>query len=140
MVDNPSYIDVNIFIYWLGNHPQLGQTAHQWIKKIETSTNQRYLTSSLTLYETTIIIAGLTGKTLKDQNLIDQIINALTSIKNLIIEPLQPADFPKATNLMRQHNIDLEDAIHLAVAMRKNAHEIISNDKDFDNTPLKRTI
>jgi AbrB family looped-hinge helix DNA binding protein len=35
MVDAESYIDTNVFIYWLGNHPTFGKKAHQWIKKVE---------------------------------------------------------------------------------------------------------
>jgi predicted nucleic acid-binding protein len=41
---------------------------------------------------------------------------------------------------MKDHNLDHEDALHLAVAKRKGAQEITSKDIDFDRTPLKRTI
>lgn len=57
-----SYVDVNVFVYWLGNHPVFGKTAYEWIKKIENASKGKYITSSLTLYQTLIIIAGLTGK------------------------------------------------------------------------------
>ena len=34
MVDKSRYyIDVNVFVYWLGNHPKYGQEAVNWIKK-----------------------------------------------------------------------------------------------------------
>ncbi|MCP8308097.1 MAG: type II toxin-antitoxin system VapC family toxin [archaeon] len=39
---------------------------------------------------------------------------------------------------MSKYNLDLEDAIHLSVALRVNAKEIYSKDADFDRTPLKR--
>jgi len=140
MVDNPSYIDINIFVYWLGRHPEFGETAHNWIEKIENAPRGRYITSSLTLYETLIIIAGLTGKTLKDKAFTEEAINAITHIKGLTIEPLKPEDFTKAADLMKEYNLDYEDSIHLAVAIRKDAQEIITNDKDFDTTPIKRRI
>jgi len=28
MVDEKKYVDVNVFIYWLGNHPIFGKTAY----------------------------------------------------------------------------------------------------------------
>jgi len=140
MVDQPRYVDVNIFIYWLGNHPKFGETAYKWIKKIDQSPRGEYVTSSLTIYETLIIIAGLTGKNLKDKNFVGDVVNSITHIKGLAIEPLKSEDFVKAVNLMNDCKLDYEDSIHLAIATRTGAQEIVSNDKDFDATPLKRTI
>jgi predicted nucleic acid-binding protein len=140
MVGHPRYVDVNIFIYWLGNHPKFGETAYKWIKKIEQSPPREYITSSLTIYETLIIIAGLTGKNLKHKNFVNNIVNAITHIKGLTIEPLKPEDFTKAIAHMNYCNLEYEDSIHLAVATRTGAQEIVSNDQDFDATPLKRTI
>ena len=31
-----------------------------------------------------------------------------------------------------------EDALHLAVALKANAEEIVTNDSDLDRTPLRR--
>jgi predicted nucleic acid-binding protein len=140
MVDNPTYVDINILVYWLGNHPKFGETAHKWIKKIENSQRGKYITSSLTLYETLVIIAGLTGKSLKDQAFTEAVVNSITRIKGLTIEPLKPEDFTKAVNLMKEYNLDYEDSIHLAVALRTSVQEILSNDKDFDVAPIKRNI
>lgn len=139
MVEPSRYVDVNIFVYWLGNHPKFGETAHQWIKKIE-STHNEYVTSSLTVYETLVIMAGLTGKNLKDKTFVEEVIHSLTHIKGLTIEPLRPEDFTKAVDLMNDYKIDCEDALHLTVATRTGAREIVSNDKDFDASPIKRII
>jgi len=140
MVDQPRYVDVNIFIYWLGNHPKFGETAYKWIKKIDQSPRGEYVTSSLTIYETLIIIAGLTGKNLKDKNFVGDVVNSITHIKGLAIEPLKSEDFVKAVNLMNDCKLDYEDSIHLAIATRTGTQEIVSNDKHFDATPIKRTI
>jgi predicted nucleic acid-binding protein len=138
MVDKSRYyLDVNIFVYWLGNHPKYGQTAQEWIKKIETSQRGEYVTSALTLYETLVIMGSLTGKNLKDKNFVQQVINPITSIKGLLIESLKSDDFKKAAELMNEYKLD---SLHLAVAIRTGAKEIISNDKDFDNTQIKRTM
>jgi predicted nucleic acid-binding protein len=134
------YVDVNVFVYWLGNHPKFTEAAQSWIRKIESSQRGEYVTSCLTLYETLIILGGLAGKNLKDKDFVGQVINAITSLKALTIEPLKSGDFKKAADLMGECGIDYEDSLHLAIATRVGAQEIISNDKDFDNTQIKRTI
>ncbi|MEM0482293.1 MAG: hypothetical protein QXM16_05355 [Nitrososphaerota archaeon] len=35
MVGPEVYVDTNIFVYWLGNHPTHGRTSYEWVKKIE---------------------------------------------------------------------------------------------------------
>ena len=99
---------------------------------METSPRGKYVTSALTLYETLVIIGGLTGKKLKDKNFVQQVINPITSIKGLVIESLRSEDFKKASDLMNECKLDYEDSLHLAIAIRTGAQEIISNDKDFD--------
>jgi len=140
MAEEKRYVDVNIFVYWLGNHPKFGETACKWIKNIENSSPGEYVTSSLSLYETLVIIAGLTGKTLKDKAFTEEVINAITQIKGLIIEPLKSEDFTTAVNLMNDYKLDYEDSLHLAVATRTGAQEMVSNDKDFESTPIKGTF
>jgi predicted nucleic acid-binding protein len=39
---------------------------------------------------------------------------------------------------MIEYELDYEDALHLAAALKSKAKEIIFNDQDFDKTPLKR--
>ena len=138
MVDSEVYIDINIFIYWLGNHPTFGKTSYEWIKKVEKAPRGKYVTSTLTLYQTMIIIAGLTGKNLKDQELTEEVVNSIKSLSGLKIIPLTMEDMTQAVKLMKEYNLDYEDAIHLASALRSKAKEMISNDDDFDKTPLKR--
>ena len=140
MVDTESYVDINVFVYWLGSHPSLGKTAYEWIKKIEDAPRGRYVTSTLTLYETLVIIAGLTGRSLKHIPLVEDVIGSITSLKGLMIDQLRTADFFQAVDLMKEYSLDYEDSLHLATALRTRAKKIISNDKDFDETPLARTF
>jgi predicted nucleic acid-binding protein len=139
-LDNPKYIDVNVFVYWLANHPEHGKIAQQWIKKAEESTKNTYLTSSLTLYETAVIICGLTGKNLKDKDYITQIISPITQIKGLTITPLTQQQYTHAAELMNKYKLDYEDALHLSTAIKAGAQQIISNNKHFDQiSQPKRT-
>jgi predicted nucleic acid-binding protein len=41
---------------------------------------------------------------------------------------------------MDKHKIDYEDALHLTAAIKAGATEIVSNDKDFDGTAIKRVF
>ena len=132
------YVDVNLFVYWLGKHPIFGETAHNWIQKIANSSPREYVTSSLTIYEALYTLAGLAGTNLKDKPFVQQITNALTQIKGLTIEPLKHEDLTTAAELMNNNKLDYEDALHLAVAVRAGAKEIITNDKRFNVTDLKR--
>ncbi|MGC8948857.1 MAG: type II toxin-antitoxin system VapC family toxin, partial [Thermoprotei archaeon] len=85
-----------------------------------------------------VIMAGLTGRNLKDKELVEEIVNPITSLPGLIVSPLTSEDVSKAVSLMREYDLDYEDSLHLAVAIRNKVKEIISNDQDFDKTPLKR--
>ena len=140
MVEKPRYVDVNVFVYWLGNHPEFGETARKWIKKIENSRPGEYITSSLTIYEMLPIMAGVAGKTLKNKELVEHVVSSITQIRGLVVEPIKEEDFVTALSLMSSFHLDYEDALHLAVATRIDACEILSNDKDFDKTPIKRII
>jgi predicted nucleic acid-binding protein len=139
-METTRYIDVNIFVYWLGKHPKFGETAYKWIQEIENSSGKTFFTSSLAIYETLVIMAGLAGKNLKDAAFVEEVTNSLTHIKGLTIEPLKPEDLTNAADIVSAYKIDYEDALHLATATRIKAQEIITNDKDFIKTPIKPTI
>ena len=85
-----------------------------------------------------MIIAGLTGGSLKDRSIVEGVVDPITNLKGLIIESLTPEDLRQASELMREYDLDYEDSLHLATALRTCVKEIVSNDKDFDGTPLRR--
>jgi predicted nucleic acid-binding protein len=139
-VDPEAYLDVNLFVYWLGGHPTHGEKAHSWIKSVENSVGGRYATSSLSLYQVLVVMAGLAGMTISDPGFVEKVHEAITGLRGLQIVPLTSTHFLKALDLMQVYSIDYEDALHLAVAMEEGLDEIISNDNDFDKTPLKRVF
>lgn len=139
-MDDTGYVDTNVFIYWLGDHPSFGEVAYEWIRKIDDAPRGGYVTSGLTINETLVIIAGLTGESLSDFSLVEGVIDSITSLKGLTIEALGPQDLTEAVTLMKEYGLDYEDSLHLTIALRKDVEEIISNDEDFDKTPLKRTF
>ena len=90
--------------------------------------------------QTTILFSLISARYLKDKAFTEEVITSITHIKGLTIEPLKSEDFTKAVDLMQEYRLDYEDSINLAVAVRKGAQEILSNDKDFDTAPIKRNI
>ena len=134
------YVDVNLFVYWLGGHPTLGRRSKDWIKRVEGGIDGEFVTSSLTLYETLVILAGLTGQNLKQQSFVRSVVGSITSLPGLKIIPLEVQDFMLALTYMHDYKLDYEDSLHLAAALRAGAKKIISNDSDFDRTPLERVF
>ncbi len=139
-MDPEAYIDVNVFVYWLGDHPSYGAQAHRWINMVENSVGEKYATSALSLYQVLVVIAGLTGETMKDAGFVEKVQSAITGLRGLQVVPLTSMHFSKALELMKVYSIDYEDALHLAVAMDEGFDKIVSNDDDFDKTPLKRVF
>lgn len=139
MVAIQRYVDVNVFIYWLGAHPKLGERSLKWIKDIETS-HKKYVTSSLTIYELTVILSSLTGKDLRDVRFVEEEVDAILSLRGLAIEPLVGQDLLQAPSLMKRYGLDYEDSLHLATALRVGAEEIVTNDEDFNKAPLRRVF
>ena len=86
------------------------------------------------------IISRLTDRTPKDTDTLASILEPLTSLPGLTIEPFRQEDATDALRLAKKYTLDYEDALHLATAQRAEAKTIISNDKDFDKTPLTRTL
>jgi len=138
MVVEENYVDVNVFVYWLGAHPTLGGKAKEWIRRIEEAPKGSYITSSLTVYEVLVILAGLTGHSLGDRGFVGKVLEAIFSLHGLEVIPVLREDYSRAYELMEKYRLDLEDSIHLATALREKAAKIISNDIDFNKTPLTR--
>ncbi len=127
------YYDVNVFVYWLGGHPEYGERAKKWIREAEVG---KAYTSSLTPYEVVVVLANIANKTIRDTSFIREVLEAIRSIKGLKIVSLTWNDYVKAARFVDSY--DLEDALHLAVALRMKVDEIVSNDRDFDKGPLRR--
>ncbi len=133
-----SYVDVNVFVYWLGGHPVYGARAREWIDAVARSPKGVFFTSSLTFYEVAVMLAGITGRDLNDVWFVKKLASAFRELKGLEVVQLEAYDCVRAIVLMEKFRLDLEDALHLATALRLCARRIISNDADFDRAPLTR--
>jgi len=134
-VEPEGYVDVNVFVYWLGGHPAFGESALEWVRRVESASRGKYVTSSLALYEVVVVLAGLTGRSLRDGGFVGEVLGAVTGLPGLLVVPFSLEDLVEGVELMGRYGLDFEDALHLAVALRVGARKIISNDGDFDGIP-----
>lgn len=128
-----NYLDINVFVYWLTDHPDFGETATGIIERVEMG--EKGVTSSLTPWLINVVLE----REVQDYSP-KLLMENLLSIRNLRITPLKITDYEKACSCAEQYGLDFEDAIHLSVALEEKAEKIYSNDEDFDDTPLKRVF
>lgn len=125
-----NYIDVNVFVYWLTNDPDFGETATTIIRGIELG--EKAATSALTLWQLHILLKK-ESKNYSERMLTEKI----RKLKNLSILPLTLKDFRDALAYQKM-GLDLEESLHYATANRVDAAFIYSNDTDFDNLSIER--
>ncbi len=128
------YIDVNVFVYWLNDHPKFGETATNIIERVESG--EKAVTSALTPWILHVLFEKTGLKWYSPGLLMDK----LSHIMNLDIVPIDADDYRNASILSDKYRLDFEDAIHLAVAIDYGADAIYSNDDDFDRAPIKRVF
>lgn len=127
------YVDVNVIVYWLTDHPKHGDVATRIMERIESY--EKAVTSSLTPWLVSVILSRET------ENFDEKVlIERLAEIRNLKIAPLKMDTYHRAVELIPKYKLDLEDSIHLATALEYNAEAIYSNDSDFDRCPIRRVF
>ncbi len=125
------YVDVNVFVYWLGDDPVFGEEATGIIERIEKG--ERAATSSLTPWLTHVALVTAAARNYSEEKLVEKFLE----LPFLRVEPLSLGDYEKAAGAMRRYGLDLEDGLHFALAERLKISEVYSNDRDFEKTPLK---
>lgn len=126
-----NYVDVDVFMYWLTDHPDFGEAAARILQRIEAKEDA--CTSSLTFWLLHVIFEREV-ENYSEKILIDNFLK----LENLKIVPLAVDDFTNAVECMEEFGIGLEDSLHYAVAKRMGSQVIYSNDADFDKTDIER--
>ncbi len=124
------YVDVNVFVYWLGDDAAFGDEATAIVKRIESG--ERAVTSAITPWLIHVVLRGL-GRGYDEEKMVAR----LGELGFLRMEPLVWADYQTALKAMDANRLDFEDALHLGVAQRLGIQEIYSNDGDFSKTTVR---
>ncbi len=98
------YVDVNVFVYWLGDDRVFGEKATAIVKRVERE--ERAVTSTLTPWLVHVILAGFWEGYDEERML------ARLGDLGFRLEPLPRADYQTALRGMEKHRLDLEDALH----------------------------
>jgi hypothetical protein len=147
------YIDVNIFIYNITNHPLFGGRSKKFLKrtelgKIKASTSivcLNELLHKLVLGEIAqkyeVSISKIPNLIKKQPDILDtlqsyDIVSKTQTMSNLFLIDLTPQIFSTARELMKRHYLLSNDAIHAATCKIHNIKNIATNDPDFERVPF----
>ncbi len=116
------FIDSNIFIYVVTNHPRFGATATRILKRVEEG--EEATTSTLTLCEVAWVFEAM-GR----QGDIKPTLEKILSYSTLRIEPFDSDDLIVGANLMVTERLDFNDAVNVALMERLGIDEVYTNDE-----------
>jgi len=115
------FIDSNIFIYSVTDHPQFGEKARHILERIERG--EEVVTTALVLCEVSWVLEAM-GK----QSHIKPTLEKILSFKGLKIVDFNTDDLLVGATNMQLYGIDFNDAVNIAVMTRIGVSEVYSND------------
>lgn len=115
------YFDVNVFVYYFLNDPKFGEKAYEWIK----TTDER-ITSVITPLQLIYVLSKILKKSTKEYELVNTIVSAFSDLNIQLVE----IPWDEIPDIIKKYKLDIEDAIHVASAMKENA-ELVSNDDEL---------
>lgn len=116
------FIDSNIFIYVVTNHPRFGATATRILKRVEEG--EEATISTLTLCEVAWVFEAMDR-----QGDIKPTLEKILSYSTLRIEPFDSDDLIVGANLMATERLDFNDAVNVALMERLGIDEVYTNDE-----------
>jgi len=117
-----SFVDTNIFIYALSDHPRLGQTSRSILQRIEDG--EEAITSTLVLCEVAWVLEAR-GR----QGDIKEALEKILSYVTIKVAPVQADDLLVGATYMAQYGLDFNDAVNLAIIERTGATKVYTNDR-----------
>jgi len=116
------FVDTNIFVYSITNHPRFGSLARTILERIEAG--EATLTSTLVLCEVAWVLEAM-GR----QSSIKPTLERLLSFESLQVEPFDPDDLIAGASNMITYQIDFNDGVNVSIMTRLAIREVYSNDK-----------
>jgi predicted nucleic acid-binding protein len=116
------FVDTNVFIYSITNHPQFGQRAKLILKRIEQG--EEAVTTTLVLCEVSWVLEAM-GR----QGDIKPTLEKILSFKSLEIVGFDTDDLLVGASNMQLYGVDFNDGLNIAVMTRIGVFEVYSNDR-----------
>jgi len=118
----PRFVDTNVFVYSLTNHPRYGETAKRILSRIEKG--EAALTSTMVLCEVSWVLEAM-----GEQGQIKPTLEKILSYRYLRIVEFDADDLIAGANNMSLYNIDFNDGVNVSIMTRLGMSEAYSNDK-----------
>ncbi len=144
------FIDANIFLYEVFDHPKFGESAYRILKDVENGAIEG-VTSTLVLDEVLhkmILIeasdkfqisiketVSFLKKNHKEIPLLEaswKDIDRIQEIENLTVRGISPDVFKSSINVAKANMLLTHDALHIAVMKYESISDIATNDSDFE--------
>jgi predicted nucleic acid-binding protein len=116
------FVDTNIFVYSITNHPRFGSIARTILERVEAG--EATLTSTLVLCEVSWVLEAM-----GHQSSIKSVIEKILSFEYLRIVSFDQEDLIAGASNMINYQIDFNDGVNLSIMTRLGAREVYSNDK-----------
>jgi predicted nucleic acid-binding protein len=115
------FIDTNIFIYSITNHPRFGNVAKSILRRIDAG--EATLTSTLVLCEVSWVLEAM-GR----QSSIKPTLEKILSYESLQVVSFDQDDLIAGASNMTAYQIDFNDGVNLSIITRLGISEVYSND------------
>lgn len=115
------FIDTNIFIYSITNHPRFGNVARNILRRIDAG--EATLTSTLVLCEVSWVLEAM-GR----QSSIKPTLEKILSYESLQVVSFDQEDLIAGASNMTAYQIDFNDGVNLSIMTRLGIREVYSND------------
>jgi predicted nucleic acid-binding protein len=125
------YVDANVIVYAALHDPDRGNACAKFLHTVQTGKTKAW-TSVLTLAETHHALKKRAGEAAAQD-----VVRGVLSLPITLI-PVELAAVLEGLHQCAKHNLQVFDAIHAASARIHGIETIVTYDKDFDRTDLKR--
>lgn len=116
------FIDTNIFICSVTNHPRFGKIARKILTRLERG--EECITSTIVLCEIAWVLEAM-GK----QSYVKPTLEKILSYDDLSVLTFDSDDLLVGSNNMITYGIDFNDAVNVSVMSKVGTNQVYSNDK-----------
>ena len=116
------FVDTNVFIYSVTNHPRFGKTARKILTRLEGG--EECVTSTIVLCEIAWVLEAM-GK----QSYVKPTLEKILSYDGLSVLTFDSDDLLVGANNMLTYGIDFNDAVNVSVMSKVGINQVYSNDK-----------